>query len=242
MSAMWNEIKKINGSKMALAPSGVGEVVLLPVPGLPVIPTPSCWMVASYNRLTKLATELRTDEALQKFIAEQGVRFGLRETDRPPAFVDRQPRFGATRSGPKAGENFGSQRVLTLAQPVKSAEPIPGNRRGDREENVRLYWMTQTAQSHHVVEFNSLRDIGISKDGAAGPMDHGQLPCVLLAAEFHQAYISSILKPEHGRDANYLEQNLGKIYKRLYRGKCAPLSPLWDVSQAILRAAGVAVA
>ena len=113
---------------------------------------------------------------------------------------------------------------------------------GDREENVKQYWATQTPQSHHIVEFNHLRDIGASAKNGAGEMDHAQLPCMLLIAEFHQRYISSILKNTHGRSASQLRGSLTKVYFSMY-GRRGPLfEPLWTVSQIILRSAGVSLA
>ncbi|HEX3716518.1 MAG TPA: hypothetical protein VH595_01005 [Verrucomicrobiae bacterium] len=101
--------------------------------------------------------------------------------------------------------------------------------------------MTQTPQSHHIVEFNHLRDLGKSHDTGLGEMDHGQLPCVLLAAEFHQRYISSILKQTHGWNLQELRAGLSKVYSSIYLPRGILFSPLWAVSEIILDAAEVPV-
>jgi hypothetical protein len=198
-------------------------------------------MVGRYREQTRLATELRTNPAAQYFLAEHAVRLGLRQTDIAPAELERQERYGTTVAGTNAGMSFQSQRLNPLSTPVKPGPLEPSNRRSDRQENVRLFWATQTPQSHHVVEFNHLRDLGVSKEDGAGPMDHGQLPCVLLMAEFHQRYLSSILKQTHGWNATRLRSDLAQTYRSLYEAGGVPFQPLWDVSRIILRAAGLAV-
>lgn len=237
--AMWNEIKQINGARTARLPLGHQEVVLLPVPALSLLPGPAYWLVGEFNHLSNFATSLRTRQEARQFFVDQNVRVGLRAEDHPPLNRTRQRGYGDTIPGAGVGQNFAPQRVQARSQAVNVAVPAPGNRLADNEENVRTYWAQQTAQAHHIVEFNHLRDTGASHDGSAGSLDYGRLPCILLAAEFHQRYISSILKPEHGREAAYLRGNMPRIYNGIYLGKCPPLSPLWQVSQAILRAANL---
>lgn len=143
--------------------------------------------------------------------------------------------------GADAAKTFAAQRVAALAVPVRPDQPAPLNRVSDGQDNVRRFWQTQTPQSHHIVEFNHLRDVGVSTRDGSGPMDHGQLPCVLLAAEFHQRYFSSILEQTHGWDAARLRSGLGQAYFSLYQSRGVPFRPLWEVSRHILRAAGITV-
>ena len=205
--------------------------------------SPTCWLIGPYARLTLLATALRTDESLRAALAGLHVRLGLRETDVPPA-GDRQARYGPTVQGAHHAGDFAAQRIFPLAQPALDSVPgqsAPVSRRGDREENVRTFWMTQTPQSHHIVEFNNLRDIGKSTQNGTGEMDYNRLPAVLLAAEFHQRYISAFLKSAHGRNADALRKEMPGMYRTLYTGRSPLFRPLWDVSEVILRAAGLPV-
>ena len=177
----------------------------------------------------------------QPGLAISRVRFGVRESNRPPVDLERVKRYGASIKGLNADHDFTGPRNQSLARPVRGREPTV-NRLGDREENVKRYWASQTPQSHHIVEFNHLRDIGVSSKNGHGEMDHAQLPCVLLSAEFHQRYISSILKKTHGLSANQLRDSLAQVYFSIY-GKRGPLfQPLWAVSKIILRRAGVSLA
>ncbi len=239
---MWDDLKKISGAKTINVPGGFGEAILLPVTGTNSA-TPSFWMIGQYKDQTRLATALRQDAALQTFIAAQGVRFGLRESDRPPAVgAVRQERYGTTTAGTGAGINFVAQRVQPVSVPARPGVPAPANRKGDEQGNVARFWATQTPQSHHVVEFNHLRDMGVSHETGSGPMDHAQLPCVLLSAEFHQRYFSAILKQTHGWGNNRLRAEVAQTYSSLYVSGGVPFKPLWEVSKIILRAAGLTVA
>jgi hypothetical protein len=73
-------------------------------------------------------------------------------------------------------------------------------------------------------------------------MDHGQLPCVLLMAEFHERYISSILKRAHGWDEKTLRDKLPDVYFSIYKEGGAPFASLWKVAKIVLGAANVKVA
>jgi hypothetical protein len=235
---MWNKIKSIPGCKTVRVPGTDNEMYLLPVPDNDLL-EPSFWLIGEYRVQTPFATKLRDSETLQKFVTKHRVRFGLRESDRPPK-GERQVRFGTQKLAAKPGD-FTQDRVQQLAVPVKEDEASV-NRRTDRELNVQTFWATQTPQSHHIVEFNNLRDIGKSKESGSGELDHGQLPCVLLAAEFHQRYISSILKKLHGASKKDLLAKLPGEYSALYLGRGPLFSPLWSVSRIILQAAGLPVA
>ena len=234
---MWNKIESIPGCKAVRVPGTDEDMYLLPVPFNKVL-EPSFWLIGEYRVQTPFATKLRDSKTLQKFVTENRIRFGLRESDRPPT-GDREVRFGTPQLAAKPGD-FTKDRVQILAAPVKEDEASV-NRRTDRELNVQKFWATQTPQSHHIVEFNNLRDIGKSKESGAGELDHGQLPCVLLAAEFHQRYISSILKKLHGASKADLLAKLPGEYSALYLGRGPLFSPLWSVSRIILQTAGLAV-
>jgi len=115
------------------------------------------------------------------------------------------------------------------------------NRRTDREENVNAFWETQTPQSHHVVEFNNLEALGVSSKIGTTEMDYLQLPAVLLAAEFHQHYISAILKPTHRMDKLTLSKEIVSAYRQLYTSRSKLFEPLWIVSKVILQEAGLTI-
>lgn len=237
---LWQRIGSIDGAKVVKSPE-FGDVVLLPVPDLD---SDTCWMVSRYTDQTRLATALRTNEAAQRFVARHRVRFGFRKTDVPPIDLDRQKNYGETEVNEAlASKSFRAKRKNPLLKPVDDENAAQINRLSDREENVRLYWRSQTPQSHHIVEFNNLRDINRSRKGRGhvGPLDHSQLPCVLLAAEFHQRYISSVLKPTHGMDEKELLRTMVRTYRSLYATRTSPLRPLWQVSRLILREAGLPV-
>jgi hypothetical protein len=201
------------------------------------------WLIGPYARLTTLATALRTREDLRDTLAALRVRLGLRATDIAPS-GDRQVRYGTRVQGQHGAHDFTSSRQFSLAKPALPIPPgqsAPTNRRSDREENVRTFWMTQTPQSHHIVEFNNLRDIGKSTEAGKGEMDYALLPAVLLAAEFHQRYISAYFKQAHGMKADALRKMMPGMYRDLYIGRSTLFRPLWDVSEVVLRAAGLAV-
>ena len=207
---MWDDLKKISGAKTVLVPGGYGEPILLPVAGAPT-PTPSFWMIGRYKDQTRLATALRQDAALQAFVAAQGVRFGLRDTDRPPAVgAARQERYGAPVAGANAGINLAPQRLQAVSQAVRPACPRRPTARATSWATCNASGRRKTPQSHHVVEFNHLRDLGVSHESGTGPLDHAQLPCVLLAAEFHQRYFSAILKQTHGWKRRPAARGTGK--------------------------------
>ena len=193
-----------------------------------------CWLVGSYRDLRSIATDLRYSDGLQATIAGANVGFGLRNSDIPPAHVAAQERYGATRRGPHAATDFRSQRTSGLAKPVRADGVESINRKSDRELNVASYWKTQTPQAHHIVEFNNLETLGASRASGEREMDYQQLPAVLLMAEFHQRYISSILKPAHRMDAAKLRRDIWDVYRNIYQRQHPMLKPLWDISELIL--------
>jgi hypothetical protein len=118
-------------------------------------------------------------------------------------------------------------------------QEAPINRKTDREENVKDFWATQTPQSHHIVEFNNLKTLGVSTEDGSEGMDYLQLPAVLLAAEFHQRYISTILKPAQRWEKVKLQSEIVVTYRDLYTQRSKLFEPMWLISKTILEHAGV---
>src|SRR5262249_7774285 len=143
------------------------------------------WLVGPYKGMTRFATDLRHDSALRDFLSSNRIRIGLRKTDIPPANVPRQERYGPLVSGDDCTRDFTADRLNPIVQSVRIQEASSINRKTDREENVKGFWETQTPQSHHIVEFNNLKTLGVSTENGSEGMDYFQLPAVLLAAEFH---------------------------------------------------------
>lgn len=232
---LWTKIESLIGcTRLTGACLGLFELA---------IPDGTHWLIGPYARLTVLATALRTQESLRDTLGALRIRLGLRATDIAPT-GDRQPRYGSTIQGRQHAHDFTTIRNVSLAKPALPLAPgqaAPVNRRSDREENVRTFWMTQTPQSHHIVEFNNLRDIKASEKGGTSEMDYDRLPAVLLAAEFHQRYISAFLKDSHGKKPDVLRKEMPGMYRTLYLDRSPLCSPLWDVSKVILREAGLAV-
>ena len=231
---LWNEINDLSGRTPLPVP--YGDIFAIEIPK-----TDTSWLVGPYLRLTKLASALRSDESLWEMLTEFGVRLGLRATD-TPSTEERQFRYGKTRKGVAERFSFAKKRREQLAKPAISGQPISLNRRTDRETNVLSFWQTQTPQSHHIVEFNNLRDIGKSTEEGKRDMDYQQLPAVLLAAEFHQRYISVFLKKMHGMKRKELRDLMPGIYRSLYVERSDLFEPLWRISKVILEEAGLSVA
>lgn len=194
------------------------------------------WLVGRYHELTRLATNLRDSETLRDYLSAKKVRLGLRGSDVPPADVERQKQYGSTIPGSMA--NYTSLRVNLTAQPVNPQSPPSINRRSDREENVKTFWATQTPQSHHIVEFNNLETLGFSNKVGIREQDYLNLPAVLLAAEFHQRYITAFLRPAQYWGKARLGEEIVAVYRHLYQGQSRLFEPLWRVSAVILAKAG----
>lgn len=195
------------------------------------------WLVGQYKHLTDFATRLRHDQQARNLLVADQVRIGLRGTDIPPANIERQNRYGKTIQCTDSGRDFAPLRLNQLALPVTDAQPQ--NRKTDREQNVKTFWESQTPQSHHIVEFNHLEALGVSHEKGESDMDYLQLPAVLLSAEFHQRYISAILKPTHHLGRAKLKTDISFIYSDLYRRRSELFNPVWLVSQIILKHAGI---
>jgi hypothetical protein len=236
---LWSDIRSIPGCKKVVLPDTCSSVYLFETPD-----NKSNWMVAKYKDLTTIATALRTNRNLRGFLSDHTVRLGLRATDVPPADLERQKRYGAKISGINHATDFTLGRINHTTPPVHSNVAAPGNRRGDREQNVKMFWETQTPQSHHIVENNNLRNLGASSrdQSSPGEMDYKQLPAVLLTAEFHQRYITAVLRPAQSWGKEKLERDVTNEYRKLYCNRSSLFKPLWNISMVTLRAAGIPVA
>ena len=238
MSA-WEINKAISTCEPILAPGGFGVFYLLPA-----LPTPTRgkthWLIGSYQQLTTLATAIRNNLELQIFLSEHAVRLGLRDSDVPPAFIPRQKGYG---TGIPVKNPGTKPQIIRMHHTADSGRIIvpSGQRITDLWKNVADFWNSQTPQSHHIVEFNHLRKIGVSQRSGDEPLDHAQLPCVLLAAEFHQRYISLILKGTHQLDKAELTAGMSGAYHDLYVRRSVLFGPLWDVSKIILETAKVPI-
>ena len=229
---MWNKFLEKFSDYTIDPPGNYGKMILLPIEDGSI--NKSKWLIGKYGDLKKLATDLRLNKNnLRKFMGENKIRLGLRSTDVAPYGLDRQKRFGDFVAGKASGRDFTSERIYSSSLPV-SDKSFSVNRRNDREGNVSTFWISQTPQSHHIVEFNHLKDINVSNRKGKEEMDHSELPCVLLAAEFHQSYISEILKEFHGLGEDELKRELFTIYYNLYVEKSPLFAPLWEVSKMIL--------
>jgi hypothetical protein len=197
------------------------------------------WLIGPYKAMTRLATELRYDRAVRDFLSSNRVRIGLRQTDVPPANVARQDSYGLVVAGDDCTRDFTAVRLNPIAGPVRMREGPPINRKTDREENVKSFWDSQTPQSHHIVEFNNLKTLGVSTEEGNEGMDYLQLPAVLLAAEFHQRYISAILKPAQRWEKVRLQAEIVTTYRNLYTLRSRLFEPMWAISRVILERAGI---
>ncbi len=130
-------------------------------------------------------------------------------------------------------------QVTTLSAAHAELLLVPINRISDQRENVNTFWATQTPQSHHIVEFNHLEKLGLSHLQGWGELDHPRLPAVLLAAEFHQRYLSASFKLTHGWDEPRLRQELVPFYRALYLGRSLLYHPLWEISKLVFQQAGM---
>lgn len=139
-----------------------------------------------------------------------------------------------TIQGENSNEDFATKRLNQTALPVRELKTLPTNRKTDRENNVKQFWDSQTPQSHHIVEFNNLEGLGVSRRIGNEGMDYFQLPAVLLAAEFHQRYISAVLKPTHNWKKTKLEAEMPAVYSSLYLERSKLFESMWFVSKAIL--------
>jgi hypothetical protein len=237
---MWDDILKLRPDRMkvkAVTVPGSGSSMYL----LHVKPVgnqkASNWMVGSYKDQTYLTGKLRKSEDHQQFMAAHRVRFGMRKSDHPPQYQFNdweKGGYGEYKEGKGAKRSYRYRRKTTLHSPVDSGE-VTKNRIGDREQNIKDYWSRMIPQSHHIVEYNHLEKLV----DTTGPMEHGQLPCVLLAAELHQRYVNKILDETRNWDEDRLRKDIGKEYKALYSGPV--LKPIWSVAKVILKEAGVKI-
>ena len=195
------------------------------------------WLVGPHPVLNRLAKQLRHDETLCDLLRARRVHFGFRSTDVPPLSCKQQKSYGDTVSRPVADHS--KQRRESGHQAVRSDAPPPKSRITDALANVEAYWSTQSPQAHHIVEFNNLEEVGVSRRLGLEDLDYDRLPCALFVAEFHQRYISSLLKETHnwrGQPAQLLAR-LRRVYENIYRKQAPSLLSLWRISEVILNAA-----
>jgi hypothetical protein len=197
------------------------------------------WLVGPYKGMTRFATDLRHDRALRNFLATNRVRIGLRATDVPPANIGRQESYGPLVQGEDHSKDYSTNRLNPLAPPVRVEDTAAANRKTDREANVKSFWDSQTPQSHHIIEFNNLETLGVSCENGDEEMDYLRLPAALLAAEFHQRYISAILKPMQKWEKKKLQSEIVATYRSLYLGRGQLFETMWKISKVILEEADI---
>jgi hypothetical protein len=230
---VWNAIKNLQGCERLAVPERDATFYVFMTPTDDTV-----WLVGPYKPMTDFATDLRNDKGLRDFLTAHRVRLGLRDKDVPPPGIEWQKRIGPSVPGAHRNKVFIRDRSNPITKPVLDG-PVSGNRKMDREDNVKSYWASQTPHSHHIVEFNNLAKLGVSHRVGKAEMDHDQLPAVLLAAEFHKCYISSILQPAHLWTKQKLELEIAPLYTRLYFEKGRLFEPLLRISKEILKAAGI---
>jgi hypothetical protein len=273
MTDLWNTIFSKLGKKV-WPPQGKAPLYLFKVKGKNNATSwldDTNWLVGEYQHLAQFASGLRENQDLQDFMSEHRIRIGLRKSDVAPT-GKQEKGYGPLVEIPGGKTDHSSDRQNPVSRPLTDfadgrLNPVPqpagaasGYRRTDHEANVKKYWESQTPQSHHIVEFNNLEKLCGSRkkedDGrwAQGEMDYQQLPAVLLAAEFHQRYISIMLKSPQKWDGQTLKSSIDSVYRALYlqnhvppaseRGGAAAeprrlLEPLWDISLVILKQASL---
>jgi len=230
---LWTRIIALPECKSATPPSNFSGLFLLKNSDN------THWLIGQYKHLTRFATALRHDNLLRDFVSAHRIRIGLRGTDVPPSNGERQQNYATTIRGENSGVDFSPQRLCLVARPVCELKPLPTNRKSDREENVKAFWESQTPQSHHIVEFNNLESLGVSRKDGNEETDYYQLPAVLLATEFHQRYISAILRPTHAWRKAKLEAQMSVVYRDLYLKRSILFEAMWSVSRLILEQAGL---
>ena len=256
----WESLQPTSGPKVASHLASYGTIYLLPIP--PVADQPQAyWMVGAYNVLQPLAEKLRGNQTLRDILTAYRVRLGLRVGDVPPVSPDQQSSYGTNVTATTAGQTHTGERkpsayqtvteinALVAAHTGKTARINPGSghteRITDLLENKYTYWEKKTPEAHHIVEFTQLEALGVSRATGNGPFDHAELPCVLLAAEFHQRFITRILEQARAKAKTlpgltekraYLK-TLREVYSTLYKRNGTLFLPLWDAAQTILNAA-----
>jgi len=231
---LWKAISNLPGCKPVMPPKNYPQLFLFETSV-----DDTGWLVGPYKDMIRLAADLRNDEALGDFLSVNRVRIGLRNSDVPPADIERRERYGPSVRGENYDQDFTAARLNPIAQPVREQSPSSANRKTDREENVKTFWNSQTPQSHHIVEFNNLETLGVSREVGNAEMDYLQLPAVLLAAEFHQRYISAILKPAQKWEKEKLQSEIVATYRRLYLGRSHLFEAMWKISKLLLEEADI---
>ncbi len=250
-----------NDSLLSLFPvadrlSGFGTVHLIPTPR-----DDFRWLVGGYETLRGIAEALRMNATLRALVAGYQVRIGRRLSDEIPTSPKQQVGYGPEtlnldalldhtgkrRPGSAAGTATVNQNRAALSpiigQPVDNAEQSGlAYRYTDKFQNLKTYWEKKTPECHHIVEDNQLRALGVSNKEGNQPLDHRNLPCVLLAAEFHQKFITPILQPTRLKPNTVLDKaerpafhrKLQGVYETMYQRNGTLLLPLWNVASIIL--------
>jgi hypothetical protein len=193
------------------------------------------WLIGDHPTLARLANQLRSDESLCDQLIARNIYFGFRKTDTPPVGLKRQPSYGRLILNKILDGN--KRRVHAKLPPLRDDDNTGTARISDKFLTVKNYWRTQSPQAHHIVEFNNLATIGVSRRTGKRDLDYDGLPCVLLMAEFHQRFVSSHLKETHiwtGSQSQLLK-NLKLLYAKIYRNSWN--KPLWHISQIIFAVA-----
>ncbi|HEV3208625.1 MAG TPA: hypothetical protein VGY91_00030 [Chthoniobacterales bacterium] len=231
---IWNSIENLSVCEPLPLPAPYRRILLVRIQE-----DGTHWLVGPFRELTKVATDLRSVEKLCNILSHRDVRLGLREDDKPPLGLEQQASYGPDVRGANRDTNFTARRVNSVAIPFRANNPPTVNRVSDRRENVKAFWNTRTPQSHHIVEFNHLERLGVSNERGDLETDYDWLPAVLLAAEFHQRYLSAILKQTHRWDRQELQTRISATYESLYRSRSRLFLPLWEISKIILHEAGI---
>jgi hypothetical protein len=88
-SLVWNTIAHLSGCKLLIPPKGYAKFFLFMTSA-----DDTGWLVGPYKDMMPLATDPRNDKRLRDFLSANRVRLGLRNTDVPPAGIERQARYG----------------------------------------------------------------------------------------------------------------------------------------------------
>jgi hypothetical protein len=230
---IWKSIENLSSCEALPLPPPYRQILLIRIQA-----DGTHWLVGPFKELIKVATDLRDQESLWRILSSKRVRIGLRKSDEPPVNLKQQEAYGEYMRGANHGADFTARRLDPVAMPFRANKP-PVNRISDCQENVKNFWKTRTPQSHHIVEFNHLEKLGVSNEKGDKESDYQRLPAVLLAAEFHQRYLSVILKQTHNWDRSNLQSKLAGTYDSLYRLRSPLFLPLWEISKIILHEAGI---
>jgi hypothetical protein len=86
---LWKTISNLPGCKSVMPPKKFPQLFLFQTSA-----DETAWLVGPYKDLTKFATDLRHEKLLRDFLSVNRIRIGLRNTDIPPANIERQEGYG----------------------------------------------------------------------------------------------------------------------------------------------------